>query len=219
MIDASARQSGLVAVGHALIEGIENKRNRNGRIERAVEELEKSVKEKPGHFTSSKGILAYKSAFDSQKSALGATEPGPKILSEIIIKNGHLPKISRVVDCMNLVSVESGLTVSAWDADGIRGGVVYKLSDGGEKYWPFMGEEIPLVPGELAAFDEEKVLCLVRYRDSKYAPVTADSKRIAVHIQGVNGIGKPEIEKALNELEQLVLENCGGTSLEKKIID
>ncbi len=82
-----------------------------------------------------------------------------------------------------------------------------------------MGEEVELLPNELAAFDDEKVLCLVRYRDSKYAPVTLDTRNIIIHIQGVNGISKQHIERALDQLETLLLDNVGGQSKEKKITE
>ena len=145
-------------------------------------------------------------------------ETGPKILVNLILKNDYLPKISRVVDCMNIISIKTGLTISIWDKDKVKKDIVYKLSKGGEKYWPFMGEEVELLEGELVAIDNEKVLCLVRYRDSKYAPVTIETKNIVVHIQGIKGIKKEVVENALDELEQLLLANVSGETKEKKII-
>ncbi len=211
--------AGLV-VGHMIIENIENRKNRNNRLDKAVSALEKDVKANPQKFLVSEGLKAYKKFMNSSKSVIESREPGPEILVDLVLKNGYLPTISRVVDCMNIVSIKTGLTMSIWDEDKIKGSVIYKLSRGGEKYWPFMGkEEVELLEGELAAFDDEKVLCLVRYRDSIYAPVTLETKNIVMHIQGVNGIRGETIESALNELERLLLENVGGETKEKKIVD
>ncbi|GEM_PF-79789 len=215
-LDENSKESGLV-VGHLVIENIENKKNRNGKLEKEVEILEKDVKSNTNRFLELDSLKVYKRFIDSSKSIIKSEDPGPKILVNLILKSGHLPKISRAVDSMNIVSVKNGLTVSMWDKDKVKGDIIYRLSNGGENYCPFMGEEVKLLKGELAAFDDEKVLCLVRYRDSKYAPVTPETKNIIAHIQGVNGISKESVEKALTELQQLLVENVGGNVVEKFI--
>ena len=169
-INNGCRNSELI-VGHLVIEAIENAKNRNNRIEKLVSALEKEIKENAVNFLNNEGINADERFISSSKSVIASTACGPKILVELILKSGHLPKISRAVDCMNIVSIRSGLTFSMWNKDMIKGNIVYKMSESGEKYCPFMGEEVELLKDELAAFDDEKVLCLVRYRDSKYAPV------------------------------------------------
>ncbi len=208
---------GLI-VGHLVIENLENKRNRNKRMDKIVSALQKEVKENTDLFLEMDELKAYREFINSSKSVIESKETGPKILVNLILKNDYLPKISRVVDCMNIISIKTGLTISIWDKDKVKKDIVYKLSKGGEKYWPFMGEEVELLEGELVAIDNEKVLCLVRYRDSKYAPVTIETKNIVVHIQGIKGIKKEVVENALDELEQLLLANVSGETKEKKII-
>ena len=154
----------------------------------------------------------------SSESVVDSKDHAAKILVNLILENNYLPNISRAVDCMNVVSIKSGLTISMWDSEKINGNIIYKNSQGGEKYWPFMGEEVELLDNELAAFDEEKVLCLVRYRDSKYAPIMEETTKMVVHIQGVEGISKERVENALNELEQLLIENVGAKISKKEII-
>ncbi len=216
-IEDAAKNSGLI-VGHMVIENIENRKNRTNRLDKLVSSLEKDVKNNPDRFINTEELRHYKEFISSSRSVIESEEYGTEILVNLILKNGHLPAISRVVDCMNVISVRSGLTVSIWDRERIKGGIIYRLSRGGEKYWPFTGEEVELLKGELVAFDDEKVLCLVKYRDSKYAPVTLETKDIVVHIQGVEGIRKVAIESALNELEGLLLENAKGETKEKSII-
>ena len=220
-IESNTKNSGLI-VGHLVIENIENienKKNRNNRMEKLIKELETEVKQNPESFLEKDELKAYEEFINSCKSAITSNDSAPRILVNIILKQGKLPTISRVVDCMNVVSIKRGLTISIWDKDRIKGFVTYKLSEGGEKYCPFMGEEVTLLQGELATFDEEKVLGLVRYRDSKYAPVTLETKNILVHMQGVGNISKELVISALDELEILLLENVGGITTEKKIIN
>lgn len=209
MIDHKLADSGLI-VGHMVIEGLENKKNRSNALDRKVKELEQNVKENPGSFLENPNTKAY--------TAIGAEESGSMILVNLIMQRGKLPTISRIVDCMNIISVCTGLTISIWDKDNIHGDIVYRHAQGGEKYWPFMGEETELAPQEIAAFDSEKTLCLVRYRDSKYASVMPDTKNIIVHIQSVKPIEKEAVQKALDDLEVLLHESTGGTTTEKRMI-
>tara|TARA_Y100000310_G_scaffold94955_1_gene92787 strand:- start:21191 stop:21853 length:663 start_codon:yes stop_codon:yes gene_type:complete len=205
-------------VGHLIIENLQNKKNRNKGMEREVSALQKEVKANQDKFLNTETLKAYEEFINSSQSAIESKDPGPKILIDLILKNGYLPTVSRVVDCMNIISIKTGLTISIWDKDKVKGNIVYKLSQGGEKYLPFMGEEVELLKDELVAFDDEKILCLVRYRDSQYAPVTLETSNIIVHIQGVKGIKKDVIENALDELEKLLLETTNGQTNEKKIV-
>ncbi|MBU0899177.1 MAG: hypothetical protein KKB03_03670 [Nanoarchaeota archaeon] len=217
-ISDELKDSGLI-IGHLVIENLENKKNPNKGMEKLLKSLRNNVKENPDSFLNKDELKAYSEFINSVDSVIESKNVGPNILINLILEKGYLPNISRVVDCMNIISIKSGLTISIWDKDNIKGDIIYKLTEGGERYWPFMGDEVKLLKGELAAFDDEKVLCLVRYRDSKYAPVTLETKNIVVHIQGVKGITKESVEKALNELENLLVENTGGTAIKKKIIE
>jgi DNA/RNA-binding domain of Phe-tRNA-synthetase-like protein len=217
IIDTSAKESGLV-VGHLEIERMQNNKNRNKKLEKLAKKLNQEVKENPQHFLEQETISCYQEYFAGAESNVPHTDTAAKILINLILESGHLPKISRAVDAMNIVSVRSGLTMSMWDADKVNATITYKQSADGEQYWPFMGDEISLLSGELIAEDGEKVLCLVRYRDSKYAPTTPDTVNSIVHIQGVNGITAQKIEPTLSELEELILSTTGGKTIEKKIV-
>lgn len=207
-----------LTVGQLVLENIVNKKNRSNSLDKLISGLQKKVKENPGHFLEKSTIQNYKNFIESSPSVIKSADIAPVILTKLILERGHLPTISRVVDSMNLVSIETGLTMSMWDRDQLVGPIVYKLSGGGEKYWPFMGEEVNLLTGELAAFDKEKVLCLVRYRDSKYAPVTLESANIVLHIQGVNGITEADIQPALNQMQELLISQVGGQIIDKNIM-
>src|SRR3989338_3348720 len=105
-IEEDAKDSGLI-VGHLIIENIENKKNRNSRMDKLVSELQKDVKENPNKFLDMLELKCYEDFINSSKSIIESKEPGPKILINLILKNGYLPTISRVVDCMNVVSIRT----------------------------------------------------------------------------------------------------------------
>ena len=215
LLDSKTKEKGLI-VGHMIITDLINKKNRNGKMERIIKDLETDVKQNPDKYLKKMEIDAYEK-LSEQKSAIKSSHTAARILLNIIINQGKLPTISRIVDCMNIVSVKTGLTISIWNMDKLEGKITYKMSEGNEKYWPFMGDEVELEKDELATFNEEKVLGLVRYRDSKYAPVTLETKNILIHIQGVNGITKESVQNAMDELQTLIIENIGGNLQEKTV--
>jgi len=217
LIDSNIKSMGLI-VGQSNIQNLLNKKNRNNKLDKLIKQLETEVKTNPNTFISKPTITAYNEFFKNIKSVIDSTDPAPKILIDLILKYGHLPTISRVVDCMNYISIKHGVTISIWDQNNIKGDIVYKNSQGEENYWPFMGDEVKLLKDELAAYDSEKVLCLVRFRDSKYAPVNVDTTNIIIHIQGVGGIDQETIRLALNDLNSLIIENCGGNLIEKSVL-
>lgn len=210
-------ETGLV-VGKVVLKNIENKKNRNKRLDKMLSQLQKEVREDSNSFFSNQFIAAYKKFIALFHTTTIIGKPAPEILIDMILERGYLPTISRVVDSMNYISVRTGLTISSWDLDKVDGEIKYELSQGGEKYHPFMGEEIQLEANELIARDDEKVLCLVRYRDSQYAQVTLETTNLAVHIQGIKGIARDKVESALNQLTELLAEAVGGEVVDKKVI-
>lgn len=212
--------------GQVLIKGVSNKKNRSNGMKRDIKALETEVKAKPEVFYNKPQVQKYREWIKITKSAVDVlpgvpTDSAAVILTRLIVDKGNLPCISRVVDSMNYISIKYGVAISIWDQDQVRGAITYKLSKGGEKYKPFMSDqELELLPNELAAFDEANICrCLVRYRDSNYAPVEVDTHNICVHMQFINPSAEDNIEVALTELEKLLIAEVGGTVTEHRIVD
>lgn len=212
--------------GQVLIKGLLNKKNRSNGMKREIKALEIEVKAKPETFYNKSQVQKYRDWIKRTKSTVDVlpgvpTDSAAVILTRLVVDKGNLPCISRVVDCMNYISIKHGVAISIWDQDQVKGAITYKLSKGGEKYRPFMSEvELELLPNELAAFDESGICrCLVRYRDSNYASVEVDTRNICVHMQFINPSTDDNIEIALTELEKLLLAEVGGTVTEHKITD
>lgn len=125
---------------------------------------------------------------------------------------------------MNYISVNHCVAISMWDSQKISGNILYRVTDGGEQYWPFMSDEQVLAPKEVCAFDEEKCLCLVRYwisfcsfsfvkisryRDSKYACVTPQTTSITIHVQFINLAESDLIEVVNQEFRELLEKEFG----------
>lgn len=223
-----------LARGQLRIQGITNKKARTAELKSQIKDLETKVKSDPDLTLKKPQVLEYRNWIKTTKSAVDTLPGGPlasgaggdgavaspggggtdsaAVILLGLIQRSNLPTISRVVDSMNLISVRHGVAISIWDADKVQGEISYKLSKGGEKYWPFMGEqELSLLEDELIGVDESGVCrCLVRYRDSKYAAVSVDTKNIIVHMQGINISDDADIMAPLEELRQLLVGAVGG---------
>lgn len=141
-----------------------------------------------------------------------ALPPAQHLLS-LIQRNGRLPNINTVVDCYNLVSAQTLLSIGAHDTAFIAGGAVrFVVTDGREKYTP-LGEETPLKvsPGEYAAMDAGKILCRMDVKQCAETRITKETVEFVVYVQGNRVTEYPYLQKALTDVCHLITETCGGT--------
>ena len=68
----------------------------------------------------------------------GVVPPAQHLISLAKAK-GRVPNINTVVDCYNLVSAQTGFSIGAHDCAHLRGDVAFRITGGGERYWP-LGE-------------------------------------------------------------------------------
>ena len=62
------------------------------------------------------------------------TRPSSEALTRRLQKKGSLPRIHPIVDSFNLASVETKITVCAYDLDQIQEDLLIRLSEEGEKF-------------------------------------------------------------------------------------
>lgn len=121
-----------------------------------------------------------------QKEA-GIQEPAApaEYLLKLVKKSGMLPNINRVVDCYNIASAETLLSMGAHDLANIKGNVQLKTTDGTEKYTPlFKNEPEKVAPGEYAAMDEEKILCRLDLKQCDETKCGEGTTDFLVYVQG-----------------------------------
>ena len=139
------------------------------------------------------------------------TPPAAHLLG-LIGRNGRLPNINTVVDCYNLVSARTRLSVGAHDTAHIEGDLTFRLTDGSELYTP-LGETTPVAvePGEYACLDDHKILCRLDLKQCQQTRITKDTRQFALYVQGNAATDRPYLEAALGEVCDLITEICGGT--------
>jgi DNA/RNA-binding domain of Phe-tRNA-synthetase-like protein len=128
-------------------------------------------------------------------------------------RNGRLPNINTVVDCYNLVSVQTLLSIGAHDTAYIAGDAVrFVVTDGSERYTPLgETETIRVSPGEYAGRDAEKILCRTDVKQCAETRITKETAAFIVYVQGNRETEYAYLQKALTDICELVKETCGGT--------
>ena len=148
---------------------------------------------------------------------LGVVEeviPPAQHLIVLVQAGGRLPNINTAVDCYNLVSALTGLSMGAHDLACLKGDLRMALTRGDERYTP-LGETLPakVRPGEYACMDEERIVCRLDVRQCQQTRVTRSTAAFLVYVQGCRAVPQAVLEGALNQLSRLVIEICGGTVL------
>jgi len=141
----------------------------------------------------------------------GVVPPAQHLISLAKAK-GRLPNINTVVDCYNLVSAQTGFSIGAHDCAHLRGDVAFRITGGGERYWP-LGEPKParVRAGQYACMDDEKIICLMDVKQCEETRITKQTSEFVIYVQGNSWTTPRDVQDGLERLGALVTEICGGT--------
>lgn len=123
--------------------------------------------------------------------------PSSEALVRRILLGKELPRINTLVDAYNLASVESEITMAAFDASRIDGRIVVSFATTGEEFFGIgMEHPITLRGGEVVIKDSSKILSIYPYRDSEHSKVTLETRDSVLLVCGVPGIPRSRLETA-----------------------
>ncbi|NPA85481.1 MAG: hypothetical protein GXO07_05720 [Crenarchaeota archaeon] len=111
-----------------------------------------------------------------------------------------LPNINSLVDLGNAVSVRRLVPIGIYDLDKTAGKMELRKAEEGEPFLPIGRGEVRLEGRELVLADEEGVMHLFPYRDSRRTMVTLETKNALVAAAGVPGVPEEEVRKAVEEI-------------------
>ncbi len=130
-------------------------------------------------------------------------------LLKLIKKSGMLPNINRLVDCYNLASVETALSMGAHDLSGIKGDLKLDITDGSEKYTPLLSHNREQVnPGEYAVMDEEKIICRLDVKQCDETKCTQDTRNFLVYVQGNQETSEDYVQQGLDKVCDYMHKYC-----------
>lgn len=155
-------------------------------------------------------LQAYRELHE-QAGVSGFIPPAQHLIG-LVQRNGRLPNINTVVDCYNLISAQTCLSIGAHDTAHIQGDVAFRLTDGSERYTP-LGESqpVPVLAGEYACMDDEKIICRMDVKQCDETKITKATEAFIVYVQGNKNTEFSYLLDALHKTCELIQEICGGT--------
>lgn len=125
-----------------------------------------------------------------------------------------LYRINNVVDCNNIVSVESGFSLGTYDTAQLTGGVVWQIAPEGTRYPGIGKEEINV--GLLPALRDDMGFFGNPSSDSIRAMIRTESREVLLVIYSFGGTDG--LETALCRAESLFSAYCGAEKMRRWII-
>lgn len=132
-------------------------------------------------------IKAYRDFFWKQDIDPTKIRPASEALIRTAFHRG-LPKINPIVDAMNIASALTGIPMSSFDWRMVEGDFEVRFANAGELYFPHTGAPRQLNGNEIVLVNNENILCIYPYRDSKFALIKDDTTKIIAVSYGVPGV-------------------------------
>ena len=206
LVAPEVAQTGI-KVRMAICEVPEVKNRRNGSLEKHITEV--IARLKIGEFLASPVLKEYKRFYDELGIA-DALSPAEHLL-RIIERTGGIPNINNAVDCYNIVSAETLLSIGAHNLDAIKGNVQFKRTTGDEKYIP-LGKSEPekVLPGEYACMDDEKIICRMDIKQCEETKIAKGVTKFIVYAQGNKETTEEYVASGLKNVCENIANFCGG---------
>jgi len=137
--------------------------------------------------------------------------PAAEALVRRILAGKPIPIINNVVDSYNLVSIRSEIALAAFNRDALKGRLLMRIADRGEKFLGIgMSEPMELNGVEVVISDEEKLVAVYPYRDAERSKVSGTTRNLLILMCGVPGIDERLLLEARKTALDLVPRFCGG---------
>lgn len=194
-------------------EGIKNSETSpadEARLRSAEEKMRTSIK--PEGIRDLRNVSLYREIMT--KSGINANKymASVEAMYKRIVKGGQLPLINALVDLCNAVAVEEMISLGAHDLDDIEEDLEVRFSRQGDIFLPFGETEYEDVePGEIV-FTSGNVVQTRKWlwRQSELGKTDFESNHLIFQLVGFGGNGDQSLDKALNSIEELILNRFGG---------
>jgi DNA/RNA-binding domain of Phe-tRNA-synthetase-like protein len=130
-----------------------------------------------------------------------------------ILKGGSLPKINKLVDLCNYISLKHIIPLGIYDLDKAKPPISIRHAEGDERFIP-LGSDKSECPEEGEIIYEDNIKRAIcrrwNWRDSEETKVTEETKNAIIFIDGLPPITKKKIEEIQTEMQDLITAFCGG---------
>jgi len=201
-------------IGVIYVEGADNTKS-VGEIGMLLGQVSDEVKKLFAQFESPSKhpfITAWRQAFKKFGSDPHEYRCSAEALVRRALKGEKLPRINTLVDLYNYISLKYILPVGGENTDAIQGDLQLAFANGSEEFIRLNGaENEPPKAGEVVYKDEKGVICRRwNWREAERTKMTEETKNAIIVIYAIPPTERPLVEKATQELAELVHKYCGG---------
>ena len=138
-----------------------------------------------------------------------------------VLKGNPVGTIAPTVDISNAISLKYAFPIGAENMDAFSGDLHLGIMQGGEDFLPIGSDKAePPLPGEIAYYDEERVICRCwNWRDGQRTEVNDDTTKEFIAMECVEPERVEELQIALDELAALLSEYVGAEVINKQIVN
>ncbi|WP_456468039.1 B3/B4 domain-containing protein [Archaeoglobus sp.] len=122
----------------------------------------------------------------------------------------NIPRINNVVDAGNIASMETFVPIGLYDLDRVKGELKLRFAGEGELFKPIGGRDEKLEKNQIVLADEEKILHVFPYRDSRETMIRKETKNVLIVACGVPGVDKMVVETACRKASDYIVKLAGG---------
>lgn len=146
--------------------------------------------------------------------------PSGEALIRRILLGKELYLINNVVDCFNLTSIQTGLSIGAHDIEKLTGNITIRLAKRGEKFIAIGSKgEMILNGNELIVSDDKKVLDLAYSTSScELTKITDKTKKIILTVYAPKEISVDYISECLEKLISYLVKFSNANIIERGVV-
>lgn len=132
--------------------------------------------------------------------------PSSEALIRRVLQGKEIPEINNAVDCYNLASMLTLISIGAYDRAKLEGELTLRYSSG-EEFAGIGGKKL-VTSRHIVVSDGEKIINIFPYRDSDATKVTPETKEVHLLLSKVEGIEESYVEWAAGYTRELVARFC-----------
>lgn len=184
------------------------------KIHHLLEEVEELIKLNtvPADLAKHDMISPWRAAYSDFGAKPSKYNCSIEALMKRILKGDDIPRINKIVDIYNYLSLKYLIPIGADDLDKVEGDIALTISDGAEIFIPLNSEDVENPKqGEVIYKDSRHVLCRRwNWRECNKTKITEDTKNLIIYTEGLPPVTKEKLKEVGKEIIDTIKTFCGG---------
>jgi len=201
-------------IGIVTVRGADNTGS-NEKIAHLLEEIEDYIKLNftPTELVKHPLISPWRAAYQDFGAKPDSYKSSVEAMMSRILNGNKLPKINKLVDLCNYISLKHLIPLGVYDIDKLESAVSLRHAEGDEHFIPLGtdAKEAPEKKEVIYEDDIKRVICRRwNWRDCDQTKVTPGTKNAVIFIDGLPPITRKKIEEIQVEVQELLESFVGG---------